>query len=193
MNVEAVRSLRQQTGLGVSEIRKALDATGGDEEKALRWLRENSKAKPEKPSDPAAQGRIGLYRHHNGNVAAIVQLGCQTDFTARSAEFVAMADAIAMHVVAAKPRWVTREEAATAEAEEREVQRARAAAEKVPAARVEQVVEGRVCAFLRETVLLEQPFVRDTSKTIGKMIQELSAKTNEPVVVRRMARLEVGS
>lgn len=191
MNMDAVRSLRQRTGLGLAEIKKALEASGGDEEKAVRWLRENTKHKVEKPADPAAEGCVGIYRHHNGSLAAMVLLACKTDFTARNDEFVKLANALAMHVAAAKPRWVTRDEAAKEIADEREIQKARAAAEKIPAQRVDQVVEGRVCAWLRETVLMEQTFV-DGSKTVAQMIQELSAKTGEPVVVRKIARLEVG-
>lgn len=191
--MELVKRLRQQTGLGIAEIKKAIESAGSDEEKALRWLRENAKAKAEKPTDPAAQGRIGSYRHHNGNVAAIVHLSCQTDFTARNETFVKLADDIAMHIVAAKPKWISREEGAQAIADERMVQRARAKAENIPDARVDQVVEGRVNAFVRDNALLEQCFVKDPSRTIGKLIEELSAQTNEAIVVRHMARLEVGA
>ncbi len=191
--MELVKKLRQQTGLGLAEIKKAIEAAGSDEEKALRWLRENAKAKVEKPTDPAAQGRIGVYRHHNGNAAAIIHLSCQTDFTARNEAFVKLADDIAMHVVAAKPRWVSRADAEKEIADERVIQQARAKAENIPAARVDQVVEGRVNCFVRENALLEQEFVKDTSKTIGKMIEELSAQTGEAIIVRHMARLEVGA
>lgn len=192
MSVEKISEIRKRTGLGIAEIKKALDASSGDVDGALRWLKTNSKAKDEKPADPAAQGRIGSYVHHSGTCAALVHLACQTDFTARNAEFVKLADEIAMHVVAARPRWVSADEAQREIAEEREIQKARAKTESVPENRVDRVVEGRVCAFLKEHVLLDQPFVRDPSKTVGQLIRDLSAKTGEPVIVRAMSRFEVG-
>lgn len=192
MSIEIVKKIRLETGLGLLEIKKALEVSGGDEGKAVRWLQENAKAKVEKPADPAAQGCIGVYRHHSGTVAALVYLACQTDFTARNDEFAKLAGDIAMHVVASRPRWVSQLEAVAEVASERAIQLARAKSENVPEARIQQVVEGRVRCFVRENVLLDQPFVRDQTVTVGELVQRLSAKTGEAIVVRSMSRLEVG-
>jgi elongation factor Ts len=173
-------------------IDMALENAQGDVEGALKWLKTNARAKVEKPADPAAHGRIGSYVHHTGTCAATIHLACQTDFTARNAEFTKLADEIAMHIVAARPRWVSTEEAYKAIAEERGAQLERARAENVAADKLDRVVEGRVCSFVREHVLLDQTFVRDSSRTIGQMLSELSAKTGEPIVVRAFSRLEVG-
>lgn len=191
--IEAIKTLRNETGLGLQKLNEALAASNGDLDKARQWLRANAKAKIEDQTDPAAQGRVATYAHHNGTVAAMVLLACQTDFMARSAEFVQLANDIALHVVAARPRFVSIESIpADVLAAERAVLTQRTIAENIPEARREQVVTGRLRAFYTDTVLLEQPFVKDSSKTIGQMVKELSAKTGEPIVVKRFERVEVG-
>lgn len=191
---DVIKEVRTRTGLGLAEVTKAVNAAGEDVELALQWLRANGpKAKIEDPVDPAAEGRIATYVHHNHNMAAMVHLACKTDFTARNAEFIQLANDIAMHVAAANPRWVSIASIpAEVLASERMILTRRTIDEGVPEARREQVITGRLRGFYCETVLTEQPFTKDTKTTVGKMIEALSAKTGEPITVKAMARFEVG-
>lgn len=191
--IEVVHQLRQQTGLGLKQVVDALNANGGDLERAKQWLRANAKAKLEDPVDPAAEGRVAVYLHHNSAVGAMILLSCKTDFTARNEEFIKLANDIAMHVAAAKPRWINTQsiDPVTHAAELSAVQE-RTAAEGIPEARRQRVVEGRMRAFYAETVLYEQPFVRDQATTVGQLIAAMSAKTGEPIAVKQMARFQVG-
>jgi len=193
ISIDAVHQLRQQTGLGLKHVVDALNASGGDLEKAKQWLRNNSKAKLEDPVDPAAEGRVAVYLHHNSNIGAMILLSCKTDFTARNEEFTRLADDIAMHVAAAKPRWIDIKSIdPVAHASELSAAQERTAAEGIPEARRARVNEGRMRAFYGETVLSEQLFVKDQSTTIGQMLAAMSAKTGEPIAVKQMARFQVG-
>lgn len=194
VSMDVVQQLRQQTGLGLKQIVEALKVSGDDLEKAKQWLRTNAKAKVEDPVDPSAEGRVATYVHHNSNLAAMALLACKTDFTARSQEFIQLADDIAMHVAAAKPRWIdVKSIDPVAHALELTAVQERTAAEGIPEARRQKVNEGRMRAFYCETVLSEQPFTKDPSTTVGQMIATLSAKTGEPITVKQMARFQVGS
>lgn len=191
---ELVKQLRQQTGLGLNQVVEALNASGGDIEKAKLWLRTHAKAKVEDATDPSAEGRVSTYVHHNSNLGAMVHLSCKTDFTARSAEFIKLSDDIAMHVAAAKPKWVSVSDIPLeVTLHEEKAMFQRTVAENVPEARRSKVVEGRMKAFHSETVLLEQPFVKDPKTTVGQMIAALSAKVGEPITVKAMARFQVGA
>lgn len=194
VSMVVVQQLRQQTGLGLKQIVEALNASHGDLEEAKRWLRTNAKAKVEDPVDPSAEGRVATYVHHNSSLAAMILLTCKTDFTARSQEFIQLADDIAMHVAAAKPRWIdVKGIDPIAHAQELTAVQERTAAEGIPEARRQRVNEGRMSAFYCETVLYNQPFTKDPTVTIGQMITTMSAKTGEPIAVKQMARFQVGA
>lgn len=192
MSLDLIKRLRQETGLSLGAIKEALDAAGADFESAKRWLRENLKAKFDGVKE-AVEGSIGTYVHHNRQISAQVYLACQTDFTAKSQEFVQLANDIALHVASAKPRWISKEEVdAAALDQERSILKQQLKQEGRPENLHDKIIEGKLRAYYQENVLLEQVFVKGGDKTIGQLIKELSAKTGEAVAIKQIARLEVG-
>jgi elongation factor Ts len=189
-----VAELRNKTGAGMMDCKKALEESGGDMAKAEELLRVKYAARAEKRSDRAAgQGVIEVYVHFNGRVATMVELNSETDFVANTAEFRQLAKDIALHVTSAKPIAV-RVEDVPAEVIERErrVYTAQVAEEKKPEAVKEKIIEGKLKKFYQENVLLEQPFVKDDKMTVGDLVKGLSGKTGEKIEVRRFARFELG-
>ncbi len=194
----AVKQLREKTGAGMMECKNALVEAQGDEEKAINILRERGLASAKKREGRiAAEGIVGSYIHMGGKVGVLVELNCETDFVARGEEFQQLVKDIAMHIAAAEPRYVTREEVPAAVLDkEREIARAQAKNDPKMANKpdqvIEKIVEGRLNKFYEESVLVDQPFVKAPEKTIGELVTEKTAKTGERIAVRRFTRYKMG-
>src|SRR3981081_184523 len=174
INAAAIKALREKTGAGMMECKKAITEAEGNEDRAIEILRERGLASAKKKEGRvAAEGVVGSYIHMGGKVGVLVEVNCETDFVARGEEFQQLVKDIAMHVAAAEPRFVSREEVAAADIEkEREI--ARAQAKNDPKNRskpdnvIDKIVEGRLNKFYEEAVLLDQPFVKEEKKTVGE-------------------------
>jgi elongation factor Ts len=189
-----VKELRERTGAGVVDCQKALTETGGDVEKAIVFLREKGLAAAAKRAGRvAAQGVVGSYIHGGGKIGVLVEVNCETDFVARTDEFQRLVKDLAMQIAAANPRCVRREEVSEAERErERAIYRTQTLQSGKPAAVVERIVEGKMGKFYSEACLLEQPFIRDPSKTVEQLVKDAISRTGENIVVRRFARFQIG-
>ncbi len=189
-----IAELRTRTAAGMMDCKRALEEAGGDLEKAVDLLRQKGAAKADKRAGRAAsEGLIDAYVHFNGKIGVLVELNCETDFVARTADFKSLARDLALHIASAKPLAV-RIEDLPADVVEREkrIYEAQVAEEKKPDHVKAKIVEGRLKKFYEENVLLEQKFIRDDSKTVGEMVKQVAAKTGENVSVRRFARFELG-
>jgi len=194
----AIKALRDKTGAGMMECKRALIEAEGAEERAIEILRERGLASAKKKEGRvAAEGVVGSYIHMGGKVGVLVEVNCETDFVARSEEFQQLVKDVAMHVAAAEPRYVSREEI-TPETLEKERDIARAQAKNDPKNAnkpeqvIEKIVEGRLNKFYEEVVLLDQPFIKDPAKTVSELVTEKIAKTGERVTIRRFARYKMG-
>ena len=189
-----VQELRQRTGAGMMECKKALQETNGDINKAVEYLRTKGIAKAEKRvGKETSEGVIGSYVHHNGKIAVLVELNCETDFVARTDAFKELARMIAEHVAAAAPLGVDKDSvpAEKIEAERRIfVEQVRASGK--PENLIDKIVEGKVEAYYKDVALLHQAWVREPKKTIGDLVKETSAKVGENIQVRRFARFQLG-
>lgn len=194
ITAEMVKELRNVTGAGVLDAKKALEATGGDFDKAADLLREKGAARAAKRADRAAnEGVIELYAHPGNRIGVILELNCETDFVARGEDFQALAHELALQIAAAGPRYISKDDVATGELDrEIAVLRAQALAEGKPEQIVEKIVSGRLSKFYEEMCLLEQPYVKDESIKVSDMITDVIRKTGENIVVRRFARYELG-
>lgn len=193
-----IKALREKTGAGMMECKKALTEASGNEERAIEILRERGLASAKKKEGRvAAEGVVGSYIHMGGKVGVLVEVNCETDFVARGEEFQQLVKDIAMHIAAAEPRFVSRDEVpASVLDKEREIARAQAKNDPKNANKPDQVIdkiiEGRLNKFYEETVLTDQPFVKDPAKTVGELVTEKTAKTGERVTVRRFTRYKMG-
>ncbi len=194
VTAQQVKELRERTGAGMMDCKSALVEAKGDLELASEVLRKRGLAAAAKKAGRiAADGSVGSYIHAGGKIGVLVEVNCETDFVARTDEFRELVRDIAMHVAAADPRYLSRDEVTDdVLAKEREIFRQRALDEGKPANVVDRIVEGRVGKFYAETVLLEQPFVKDPDKTVEQMIAEKIAKIGENIRVRRFARYQLG-
>ncbi|MDT7540897.1 MAG: elongation factor Ts [Acidobacteriota bacterium] len=194
----AIKALREKTGAGMMECKNALTEAGGDESQAIENLRKRGLASAKKKEGRiAAEGVVGSYIHMGGKVGVLVEINCETDFVARTDEFQQLVKDIAMHIAAAEPRFVTREEVQTEMLDkEREIARAQAKNDPKNASKPDQVidkiVEGRLNKFYEEAVLVDQPFVKDPAKTVGDLLNEKIAATGEKITVRRFSRYKMG-
>jgi len=189
-----VKALRDATGAGMMDCKRALQEAGGDFDRAVELLRKKGLDRARgRAGRQASEGLIQSYIHFNGRVGVLVEVNCETDFVANTEEFRALAKDVALHIASARPRWLTREQIPSSDIEqERKIYEAQAAEQGKPENVIERIVEGKLNAFYRETVLLDQPFVRDDSKTVAELADEVSAKVGEKVAVRRFARFELG-
>ena len=198
ISAAAVKALREKTGAGMMECKKALIEAGGNEERANEILRERSLASAKKKEGRvAAEGVVGSYIHMGGKVGVLVEMNCETDFVARGDEFQQLVKDTAMHIAAAEPRYVSRDEVTSDVLDkEREIARAQAKNDPKNANKPDQVidkiVEGRLNKFFEEFVLLDQPFIKDPAKTVGELITEKIAKSGEKITIRRFARYKMG-
>ena len=189
-----VVKLRQQTGVGMMECKKALTESNGDFEKAIVILRERGlKAVDKKQSRIASEGLVASYIHMGGRIGVLVEVNCETDFVAKSEDFQVLVKDIAMQIAAANPKYVREEEVDPAELEkEKEILKAQALNEGKPANIVERMIEGRIKKYYEDVCLLNQPFVKDSSKTIKDVLTEATLKIGEKISVRRFVRYELG-
>jgi len=194
ISAELVMQLRQRTGAGVLDCRKALEEAQGEMERAEQILRERGLAKAASRAGRVAQdGIVDLYSHGDGRLGVMVEVNCETDFVARTAEFRHFAHEIALQVAASAPRWLSAAEV-PAEVLEREAELARqqAIGDGKPEKVIDQIVEGRLEKFLDDHCLLRQAYVRDDEKSINEMVQAMILSTGENVTIRRFQRWEVG-
>ena len=194
----AVKQLRDKTGAGMMECKNALVEAEGNDEVAVDILRKRGLASAKKREGRiAAEGIVGQYIHMGGKVGVLVEVNCETDFVARGDEFQQLVKDVAMHVAAAEPKYVSRQDVPAEELDkEREIARAVAQNDPKNANKPEQVldkiVEGRLHKFYEENVLLDQPFVKDSAKTVGELVTEKVAKTGEKITIRRFTRYKMG-
>ena len=194
----AVKQLREKTGAGMMECKNALKEADGNEDKAVDILRERGLASAKKREGRiAAEGIVGSYIHMGGKVGVLVELNCETDFVARGEEFQLLVKDIAMHIAAAEPRYVSREEVpADVINKEREIAKAQAMNDpknaNKPEQVIEKIVEGRLNKFYEESVLVDQPFVKAPEKTVGELVTEKVSKTGERIAIRRFTRYKMG-
>lgn len=194
-----VQALRQSTGAGMMDAKKALEATDGDVDKAKDYLREKGIAAAAKRSDRSqGEGVVGVYMHNQSGrpvIGVLIGLASETDFVAKSDEFIAAANDVAMHAAAARPIWLTREDIPESDlTKEKELIAAQARNEGKPDEIVDKIVEGRLGSFYKDNVLLDQVFVKSEvfEGTVGDMVQQLAAKMGENISVASMARVEIG-
>jgi elongation factor Ts len=197
VSAQDVKSLRERTGAGIMDAKAALQESGGDLDKAIEILRVKGQASAAKRGErAAAEGVVSSYIHAGGKIGVLVEVDCETDFVARTAEFQQFAREVAMHVAAANPAYVS-EDQVDEQAKEAELRvlREQAAAEGKPENVQEKIVEGRLKKWLEDVVLLEQRHVHEEKhggKTLGELRTEIAASTGENVVIRRFARFQVG-
>lgn len=194
VSAQLVKQLRERTGAGMMECKKALDATGGDLEKAVDELRKRGMASAAKKSSrSASQGVIGTYIHPGAQLGVLMEVNCESDFVARTDDFQELVKDLAMQVAAADPRYIRREDVTEADLErERNIARDRARNEGKPDKILDKIVEGRMAKFYEEVCLLEQPFIKENSTTIQDLIKQKIAKLGENIVVTRFVRFKVG-
>lgn len=194
ITTEMIKELRAATNAGVLDCRKALVEANGDFQKAVDWLREKGMATAAKRADrEASQGIVELYSHGGGRVGVMVEVNCETDFVARSDKFRELAHEIALQIAAAAPRYVREEEIPAEVLEhEAEIARVRAKEEGKPENVAEKIVQGRIEKFKDEAALLRQPYIRDESITVEKLILQAVGAIGENIIVRRFQRWELG-
>ncbi|RUS46344.1 translation elongation factor Ts [Cohnella sp. AR92] len=194
INAADVKTLRERTGAGMLDCKKALEEANGDITKAAELLREKGLAAAAKKGDRVAtEGRVESYIHGAGRIGVLVEVNCETDFVAMTDQFKDFVRDLAMHIAAAAPKVVRREEVDAADLEkEREILRAQALNEGKPEKIVDKMVEGRINKYYEEVVLLEQSFVKDPDKTIQTLLNEKIATIGEQISIRRFVRFELG-
>jgi elongation factor Ts len=194
ISASQVKELRQLTGAGMMDCKKALTETNGNMEKAIEYLREKGLAAAAKRSGRiATEGLVESYIHGGGRIGVLIEVNCETDFVAKTDEFKELVKDLAMQVAASNPLYVSREEV-TQEVidKEKSILRAQALNEGKPEKIVEKMVEGRIEKFYKEVCLLEQPFIKDPDKSVKDLVTEKIAKIGETIQVRRFARFELG-
>ena len=191
---QSVRMLREKTGLGMMDCKKALQETGGDSEKAIEYLRKQGLSAVEKrASRDASEGLIQAYIHQGSRLGVLLEVNCETDFVARTDDFQEFAKDVAMHIAASQPLAVDREGiSADAVEKERAIFLEQAKNEGKPEHIAEKIVEGRMEKFYQENCLLEQVFVKNPDQTVGELVTELTAKIGEKITVRRFERFVLG-
>ena len=194
ITAEMVKELRERTGAGMMDCKKALTEVNGDMEKAVDFLREKGLAAAAKRSSRvASEGLVEAYIHGGGRIGVLLEINCETDFVAKTDGFKALTKDVAMQIAAANPTFVSREEVPAEILEhEREILRAQALNEGKPANIVDKMIVGRIEKFYKEVCLMEQPFIKDTDKTISQLITESIAKIGENISIRRFTRYQLG-
>ena len=192
VNALTVKDLREKTGAGVMDCKKALAEANGDLEKAILWLRERGIAQAAKRvGRVASEGSVGAYIHAGGKLGVLVEVNCESDFVAKTSEFQTLVKEIAMQIAATSPRAVRREEIAPDVVEqERQIYAAQSTGK--PQAVIDKIVDGKLAKFYRDACLIEQPWVRDPNQTILDLVNEAAAKTGEKIEIRRFVRFQLG-
>jgi len=194
ISASAVKELRDKTGAGMMDCKKALGESGGDVQKAIDYLRQKGLAAAAKKADRvAADGAVGAYVHPGGKIGVLVEINCETDFVARTAEFQMLVKDIAMQVAAATPHCVRREEVSSEHLEkEKSIYRQQALETGKPEKVVDKIVDGKIERFYSEVCLLEQAFIKDPDKKVGDVINDAVARLGENIQIRRFARYHLG-
>jgi len=194
ISASVVKELRERTGAGMMDCKRALQEANGDMEKAVEILREKGLAAAAKKAGRiAAEGIVDSYIHGGGRIGVLVEVNCETDFVAKTDEFKTFVRDIAMHIAASNPQYLTREDVPEQVIEkEKEILRAQALNEGKPEKVVDKMVEGRLEKFFKENCLLEQPFVKDPDKTVKDILTEKIATIGENISIRRFVRYERG-
>jgi elongation factor Ts len=194
IDAKTVKALREKTGAGMMDCKKALQEAGGNEEKAIVILREKGlAAAARRAGRVAAQGIVDSYIHLGGKVGVLVEVNCETDFVARNEQFREFTRNICLQVAAANPLYVDKEDVPSEVLEnERAILRGQALREGKPEKVVERIVEGRIAKFYQENCLLEQPYIKDPDRSIRDLLNELIARIGENIVIRRFSRFAVG-
>jgi elongation factor Ts len=189
-----VKQLRDKTGAGMMECKAALTEANGNIEEAVTLLRKRGLAQAAKRAGRAtAQGLISSYLHLGGKIGVLVEVNCESDFVARTDDFIALCKEIGMHIAAADPKWVRREDVpADAIEKEKTIYRAQMEKENKPAHVIDKIIEGKLGSFYSQFVLLDQPSIRDGAVTISQLVAQASAKTGENIQVSRFVRFRVG-
>jgi elongation factor Ts len=193
ITADMVKTLRQATGAGVMDCKKVLEQTGGDMDKASAILREKALATAEKKAErKTAEGRVEAYVHPGAKLAVLVEVACETDFVARTEQFITFAHDVAMQVAAAAPKWVSRDDVPVdVLEEERRSYALQMANDKKPEAVMQRIMEGKLAKFYEENCLLDQPFIKDDSRTMQQLLTEKIAQIGENIVIRRFARFQI--
>lgn len=201
ISMTQVKSLRQRTGAGIMDCKKALQDTEGDEEKAVELIQQKGLAKVAKKAGAiAADGLIHSYIHAGGRIGVLLEVNCQTDFVARNEEFKAFVDELAMHIASEAPTVVREDELSDADIETQKrifegqlAEEAKESGKEKPAAAIEKIIEGKLAKWKKGTVLLDQLFIMsEDKKTVGAITDELTAKIGEKISIRRFVRYELG-
>ncbi|HKA33819.1 MAG TPA: translation elongation factor Ts [Candidatus Binatia bacterium] len=194
VNASTVKELREKTGAGMMDCKKALAECAGNLEKAVDYLRQKGlAAAAKKMSRVAAEGLVGAYIHAGGKIGVMVELDCETDFVARTPEYQALLKDIAMQVAAASPRYIRREDVPAEEIErERTIYRSQVLEQGKPEKIVDKIVEGKLDRFYSEICLVEQAFIKDPDKKVGDLLRDAVARMGENIQVRRFMRYQVG-
>jgi elongation factor Ts len=194
ISAEQVKQLRDKTGAGMMECKAALTEANGNMDEAVTLLRKRGLAQAAKRAGRAtAQGAIGSYIHMGGKIGVLVEVNCESDFVARTDDFNNLVKEVAMHIAAANPRWVRREEVPAAEVDkEKAIYRGQMEKENKPANVMDKIIEGKLGSFYSQFVLLDQPFIRDDKVTISQLVAQASAKTGENIQISRFVRFRVG-
>ncbi|HJA68486.1 MAG TPA: translation elongation factor Ts [Firmicutes bacterium] len=194
VTAQEVKELRERTGVGMMDCKRALVEANGDMDEAIKILREKGLAAAAKKAGRiAAEGIVEAYIHLNGKIGVMVEVNCETDFVAKTPDFKAFVHSIAMHIAAAKPLYVNKEEVPQAEIEaEKEIIRAQALNEGKPEKIVDKIVEGRISKYYKEVCLMEQQYILDTDTTIAQMVNDQVVKVGEKISIRRFVRYEMG-
>ncbi len=197
VSIEDIKRLRELTGVGMTDAKKALDETGGDFDKALEAMRKKGLTKAEKRGEREARaGLVGTY-NHDGRIGVLVEVNCETDFVARNEIFTNLVKDVAMHIAASSPVYVSADEIPAAEreraaAEFREKSQNDGKTEGKPADIVEKIIDGQVSKYFAERCLLDQPFIKNPDQTVGDYVKDHNARLGENIVVRRFSRLALG-
>jgi elongation factor Ts len=194
IKAEQVKELRERTGSGMMECKKALTETDGDLEKAILYLREHGlAAAAKKAGRSTGDGKIEAYIHPGSKLGVMVEVNCETDFVARTDEYQSLCHEIAMQIAAADPRYLERDQVPESLREqEKEIARTQALSEGKPEKLIEKIVQGRMEKFYQAVCLLEQPYVRDPGQSVGDLVKEAISKLGENIVIRRFVRFRLG-
>jgi elongation factor Ts len=194
ISAEQVKALRDATGAGMMDSKRALEATNGDMEKAKDWLRQKGMAKAgSKAARTAKEGIIATYIHHNHQLGVLVELNSESDFVARNEQFRELAREVALHIAAAEPHYVRREDVPEAILNrEKAIFEAQAADQKKPPQVIEKIVQGKLNDFYKREVLLDQAWAKDDKRTVDQMLKEAISKLGENITISRFARFKVG-
>jgi elongation factor Ts len=194
VSAESVKELRQRTGIGMMECKKALEESDGDIEKAITILRKKGHARAkDKMHREASEGAVGSYIHLNGKIGVLVEVNCESDFVARNEEFQGLVKNIAMHIAASSPQYVSSEEVPPEILEEeKDIIREQFKDSNKPPEIIDKIVQGKLEKFYQEACLLDQPYIKDDKMSIKDLITSFIAKFGENILVRRFARFELG-